>query len=121
MKNLLEMMEAVADLPEIYCDMDQVLCDFMSSADAVVGGSFHRLQARILKSVIDVYDIFIVYAGNNEGNTFYTTKGVWSGEPTKDLTYPDFIVLPIIASEKIILNSSFLNDITEFINTNSRL
>ena len=28
------------DLPSIYCDMDMVLCDFMKSADNVVGGSF---------------------------------------------------------------------------------
>ena len=28
------------DLPDIYCDMDQVLCNFMKGADAAVGGSF---------------------------------------------------------------------------------
>ena len=41
MKNLLAMLEASNDdLPDIYCDMDQVLCDFMKGADKVVGGSF---------------------------------------------------------------------------------
>jgi 5'(3')-deoxyribonucleotidase len=28
------------DLPEIYCDLDQVLVDLMKGADAAVGGSF---------------------------------------------------------------------------------
>ena len=28
------------DLPDIYCDMDQVLVDFMKGADEAVGGSF---------------------------------------------------------------------------------
>ena len=28
------------DLPDIYCDMDQVLCNFMKAADKAVGGSF---------------------------------------------------------------------------------
>ena len=42
MKNLLVMTEASREegLPEIYCDMDMVLVNFMKSADAAVGGSF---------------------------------------------------------------------------------
>ena len=42
MKQLYELDEKVSkdDLPDIYCDMDMVLCDFMKSADNVVGGSF---------------------------------------------------------------------------------
>jgi hypothetical protein len=41
MKDLLEMMEAsTGDLPEIYCDMDMVLVNFMKAADDAVGGSF---------------------------------------------------------------------------------
>ena len=28
------------DLPDIYCDMDMVLCDFIKGADEAVGGSF---------------------------------------------------------------------------------
>ena len=41
MKNLLVMTEASKEeaLPEIYCDMDMVLVNFMKGADAVVGGN----------------------------------------------------------------------------------
>ena len=41
MKELIELIEAsTEDLPEIYCDLDEVLVDFMRGADAAVGGSF---------------------------------------------------------------------------------
>ena len=42
MINLQVLMEASSneDLPDIYCDMDQVLVDFMKGADEAVGGSF---------------------------------------------------------------------------------
>jgi len=41
MKNLFELVsKSEDDLPEIYCDLDQVLVDLMKGADAVVGGSF---------------------------------------------------------------------------------
>ena len=41
MKNLLKMMEvSTGDLPEIYCDLDMVLVNFMKAADDAVGGSF---------------------------------------------------------------------------------
>jgi hypothetical protein len=41
MKNIIELMEASKDdLPEIYCDMDQVLCDFMKGADKALGSPF---------------------------------------------------------------------------------
>ena len=42
MKTLSQMMRAekLEDLPDIYCDMDEVLCNFMKGADAAVGGSF---------------------------------------------------------------------------------
>ena len=48
MKNLLELTEVTkSDLPSIYCDMDQVLCNFMKSADEVVGGEgFVRMKDR---------------------------------------------------------------------------
>jgi len=43
MKNLLELMEASkGDLPRIYCDMDQVLCDFIGRAEEVIGMPFAR-------------------------------------------------------------------------------
>ena len=41
MKNLLAMTEASKeDLPEIYCDLDMVLVNFMKAADDAVGGDF---------------------------------------------------------------------------------
>ena len=41
MKDITELLEASKDdLPDIYCDMDQVLCNFMKAADKAVGGSF---------------------------------------------------------------------------------
>ena len=41
MKELIELTEvSKEDLPEIYCDLDEVLVDFMRGADAAVGGSF---------------------------------------------------------------------------------
>ena len=41
MKSLLELVEASNDdLPEIYCDLDEVLVDFLKGADKAVGGSF---------------------------------------------------------------------------------
>ena len=48
MKNLLELTEVTkSDLPSIYCDMDQVLCNFMKGADDAVGGEgFVRMKDR---------------------------------------------------------------------------
>ena len=41
MKELIELIEAsTEDLPEIYCDLDEVLVDFMRGANAAVGGDF---------------------------------------------------------------------------------
>ena len=41
MKNLIELSKVSSDdLPELYCDMDQVLCNFLKGADKAVGGSF---------------------------------------------------------------------------------
>ena len=41
MKTLLQMTEvSKGDLPNIYCDMDGVLCNFMKGADEAVGGDF---------------------------------------------------------------------------------
>ena len=41
MKNLMELIEASSDdLPNIYCDLDMVLVDFLKGANEVSGGSF---------------------------------------------------------------------------------
>jgi 5'(3')-deoxyribonucleotidase len=41
MKNLLEIREASkGDLPDIYCDLDQVLVNFMKGAEDAIGGEF---------------------------------------------------------------------------------
>jgi len=44
MKYLTQLFEASKDedLPEIYCDLDEVLVDFLRGADAVVGGNFAK-------------------------------------------------------------------------------
>ena len=40
MKRLVELMEVRSNLPEIYCDMDEVLCAFLKGAEKAVGGDF---------------------------------------------------------------------------------
>ena len=46
MKELIELVEASKDdLPEIYCDLDEVLVDFLRGADAAVGGDFIKLPS----------------------------------------------------------------------------
>ena len=40
MKRLIELMEAPSDLPEIYCDLDQVLVAFLDGAKKVLGSDF---------------------------------------------------------------------------------
>ena len=41
MRSLVEVMKTSAeDLPQIYCDMDGVLCDFIKGANAAVNGLF---------------------------------------------------------------------------------
>jgi 5'(3')-deoxyribonucleotidase len=45
MKELLDLTEVSSeDLPEIYCDLDEVLVDFMRGADAAVGGNFVKMD-----------------------------------------------------------------------------
>ena len=45
MKELVQLTEvSKEDLPEIYCDLDEVLVDFMRGADAAVGGSFVKMD-----------------------------------------------------------------------------
>ena len=45
MKELIELIEVSnEDLPEIYCDLDEVLVDFMRGANAAVGGDFVKMD-----------------------------------------------------------------------------
>ena len=45
MKELIELIEASKeDLPEIYCDLDEVLVDFIRGANAAVGGNFVKMD-----------------------------------------------------------------------------
>ena len=45
MKELIELTEvSKEDLPEIYCDLDEVLVDFRRGADAAVGGNFVKMD-----------------------------------------------------------------------------
>ena len=47
MKNLLEMSRpSKSDLPTIYCDMDQVLCNFLNGADKACRWTFHSCTKR---------------------------------------------------------------------------
>ena len=46
MRELIELVEASKDdLPEIYCDLDEVLVDFLRGADAAVGGDFVKIPS----------------------------------------------------------------------------
>ena len=61
MKELIELIEAsTEDLPEIYCDLDEVLVNFMQAADAAVGGSF------------------VKYDKTERWNKINQTKGFWA-------------------------------------------
>jgi len=45
MKELIQLIEVSnEDLPEIYCDLDEVLVDFMRGANAAVGGDFVKMD-----------------------------------------------------------------------------
>ena len=61
MKKLIELVEAsTEELPDIYCDLDEVLVDFMRGADAAVGGNFVKMDA------------------DERWNRINQTKGFWS-------------------------------------------
>jgi len=48
MKSILELIEASKeDLPDIYCDMDEVLVDFRGGAAKVIGGSFVDTEKKL--------------------------------------------------------------------------
>ena len=107
MKSLLELTKKTdEDLPDIYCDMDQVLCNFMKSADAAVGGSFVDTDkeerwnainqtkgfwanlewmpgAKRLWDFISKYDTEILSAYSNRDVTSRTGKLKWLSKNTK--------------------------------------
>ena len=61
MKKLIELIEASdEDLPEIYCDLDEVLVDFMRGANVAVGGDFVKMDK------------------DERWNIVNQTKGFWS-------------------------------------------
>ena len=61
MRELIGLVEASKDdLPEIYCDLDEVLVDFLRGADAAVGGNFVKLPS------------------DERWNTLNQTKGFWA-------------------------------------------
>ena len=55
MKDLTQLFEAIKneDLPEIYCDLDEVLVDFIGSADAAVGGNFAKADKETRWNIIN--------------------------------------------------------------------
>ena len=55
MKDLTQLHEAIKneDLPEIYCDLDEVLVDFIGAADAAIGGNFAKADKETRWNVIN--------------------------------------------------------------------
>ena len=55
MKDLTQLHEAIKneDLPEIYCDLDEVLVDFLRAADAAVGGNFAKADKETRWNIIN--------------------------------------------------------------------
>ena len=55
MKYLTQLFEAIKneDLPEIYCDLDEVLVDFLRAADAAVGGNFAKADRETRRNKIN--------------------------------------------------------------------
>ena len=77
MKELIELTKASnEDLPEIYCDLDEVLVDFMRGANAAVGGSFVKMDA------------------DERWNKINQTKGFWAnlGWKSNAKRLHDFII-----------------------------
>ena len=108
MKRLLELTEVTkSDLPEIYCDLDQVLVALMKGADKVVpGGSFinapkderwkaiHQTKnfwadldwmpgAKRLYDFIIRYDSYVLSAYSNRDSNSKTGKMKWLKKNTK--------------------------------------
>jgi 5'(3')-deoxyribonucleotidase len=107
MRNIMELMEASKDeLPEIYCDMDQVLCDFIGGAGKAIGSPFVTADkntrwddiaqtkdfwanldwmpgAKRLYSFVSKYDPHILSAYSNSDDNSRRGKLKWLGKNTK--------------------------------------
>jgi hypothetical protein len=107
MKSLLDMMEASKEvLPIIYCDMDQVLCNFIGGAEKAIGMPFAQADkddrweaikntkdfwatldwmpgAKRLYSFIAKYDPHILSAASDRDVNVRPGKLKWLGKNTK--------------------------------------
>ena len=107
MKNLIELVKSSKeDLPPIYCDMDQVLCDFIGGAEKVIGVPFPQANkderwekikqtkdfwanlewmpnAKKLYQFISRYDTKILSAASERDSTSRSGKYKWLGKNTK--------------------------------------
>jgi uncharacterized protein YbaR (Trm112 family) len=107
MKSLLELMEASKeDLPIIYCDMDQVLCNFIGGAEKAIGMPFAQADkddrweaikntkdfwanldwmpgAKRLYSFIQKYDTNILSAASDRDSNSRPGKLKWLSKNTK--------------------------------------
>ena len=107
MKRLLEVRQiSEEELPTIFCDMDQVLCDFMKGAEKAIGGSFASADkkkrwnainqtkgfwanlewmpgAKRLWDFISKYDTEILSAYSGRDPTSRTGKLKWLSKNTK--------------------------------------
>jgi len=107
MKNLLDMIEASGDdMPDIYCDLDQVLVNFMKGAENAIGGDFASADkderwnkinqnkgfwsnlewmpgAKRLYSFIAKYDLHILSAASERDANSRPGKMKWLSKNTK--------------------------------------
>jgi len=66
---------------------------FLVTSFASSGKPFHRHQAELVKSVFDQYDVFLIYAGNNEGMNYlddlgYFRKPEFKGDKSITMSNP---------------------------------
>ena len=108
------------DLPDIYCDMDQVLCNFMKGADAAVGGSFVNTDkderwnminqtkgiwanlewmpgAKRMYQFIEKYDPYILSAASGRDPTSKVGKLKWLA---KNTNFPKSRINLVMRSQK---------------------
>jgi tetratricopeptide (TPR) repeat protein len=66
------------------------------------GFPFHRHEAEYVKLLIDRYDVFIIYCGNNEAENYYDDVGYWRREEYKDAR--DLIFSPPVEARSGIMS-----------------